>query len=80
MNEEKFPTFLFSYRHEGYEWVFEIKARDAQDAKARLAKLSYATYDGELMTKIPVPRPLSGPAAWLARLIGGRPAGQTRPD
>ena len=58
-----FKTYLFSYSHEGAEWCLEIKARDMQDAKARLARLPFARYDGELYAVIPAS------AGWLARLI-----------
>lgn len=59
---ETFKTYLFSYNHEGASWSFEIKARDQEDAMARLARLPFARYDGELMLSIPV-----GPAGpWLA--------------
>lgn len=47
-------TFLFSYRHDGAEWSFEIQATDEQDAKARVDRLCFATYDGELVAKLPV--------------------------
>ena len=47
-------TFLICYRHEGSEWILELKARDAEDAKARLKTLPYADLSGELIAKIPV--------------------------
>ena len=50
----KYKTYLFSYRHNGAEWNFEIQAASEADAKARLAKLANARYDGELVTKVPV--------------------------
>ncbi len=46
-------TYLFSYRHDGAEWVFEVRAQDESDARARVAKMAYATLDGELVAKIP---------------------------
>lgn len=49
----EFKTFLFSYRYEGKECVLEIRAENEQDAKRRVGRLQYATYDGELMGKIP---------------------------
>ena len=52
--ECEFKTFLFSYRHDGSDWSFEIKAKDERDALARLARLQSATYDGELRYKLPV--------------------------
>ena len=48
-----FRTFLFTYRHEGAEWCFEIPAKDADDAEARLAKMQYATLEGEIRVKLP---------------------------
>jgi hypothetical protein len=52
MNDD-YKTFVFSYSHDGSRWGLEIKARDAADAKARIARLPYATFDGELMASIP---------------------------
>ena len=49
-----YKTHLFTYRHDGAEWTLEIKARDVHDAKERLKALSFARYDGELITKVPV--------------------------
>lgn len=46
-------TYLVRYRHDGAEWVLELTANNLDDAKARLAKLPYATIDGELVTKVP---------------------------
>jgi len=53
MDNEGFKTFLVSYRYDGSEWGLHIKARDFDDAKARLARLQYATVDGELAATIP---------------------------
>lgn len=44
--EKPFDTHLFTYRHDGAEWILAIKATDAHDARARISKLAYATYDG----------------------------------
>jgi hypothetical protein len=52
-SSEGFRTYLFSYSHEGARWSLEIQARDPDDARARLNRLAYATYDGELVAKIP---------------------------
>ncbi len=49
-------TYLFSYVHQGTECVLEIQADSADDACKRVARLQYATFDGELMAKIPVSR------------------------
>ena len=50
---ENYKTLVFSYFHDGSMWELEIKARDAEDAKARVAKLAYATFDGEQIASIP---------------------------
>ena len=55
-NSEVFGTYLFSYNHAGSSWVIEVKAQDADDAKARIRKLHTATYDGEMMAKVSMPR------------------------
>ena len=46
-------TFLIRYRHDGAEWGLQLPARDFDDAKARLARLSFATVDGELVMSLP---------------------------
>ena len=48
-----YQTHLFSYRYGDGEWILEIKARDAQEAKERLRALAFAKYDGEVYAKIP---------------------------
>ena len=53
-------TYLFSYMHQGAECVFEICADSADDARKRVARLQYATLDGELMAKIPTTQTASG--------------------
>ena len=51
--EQKFETHLFTYRHDGAEWLLTLKANDADDARARLGKLAYATHHGVQMACIP---------------------------
>lgn len=59
-------THLFSYRHDGSEWMLEIKATDEADAKARLARLAFASYDGVLVANIPAALgPLAIAAIWI---------------
>lgn len=48
----EYETHLFSYRFEGADWGFEIVARDADEAKARLKALAWAKYDGVLVARI----------------------------
>ena len=47
-------THVFSYRHDGRHWELTIKATDADDARARIGKLAYATYDGVQIARMPV--------------------------
>jgi hypothetical protein len=44
--DRPFETHLFTYRHDGADWILAIKATDADDARARIGKLAYATYNG----------------------------------
>jgi hypothetical protein len=50
-DSEEFQDHLFTYRHDGAEWSFVIKATSAQDASVRIGKLAYATYDGVVVEK-----------------------------
>lgn len=47
--------YLFEYRHEGAEWALEVRARDLDDAKARLRTLPFAQYRGEVVTSGYIP-------------------------
>ena len=59
-------TYLITYNHDGARWSLELQARDPDDAKARLARLTYGTVDGELMAKIPA---AAGPVVILAAAV-----------
>jgi hypothetical protein len=68
MSDVSFATHLFSYRFGDARWSFEMKAKDAVEAKERLRALAWATYDGELVAQIPVaPRRLFRLFDWLRR-------------
>lgn len=59
-------THTFSYRHNGKLWALDIKAENADDARRRIAALTYASYDGILVAKIPAALgPLSLVAVWI---------------
>jgi hypothetical protein len=60
MVEKTYKTYVARYRYDGVEWGFRIPARDLDDAKARLARIPYATIDGELIVTLPAP---TGPLA-----------------
>lgn len=62
----RYDTYLFSYRHDGGTWAFEVQATSEEDARSRVAKMAYATYDGKLEMKIPAYCAASGA---LPRLI-----------
>jgi len=69
---ERYRTFLFTYQYEGADWSLEIKARDMYDAKARIAKLMRARYDGELMVRIPAQMSFAVKViVWIQNLIKG---------
>ena len=51
--EAKFKTFLASYNYAGSKWGLEFPTQDHEDAKARLAAMSWGQVDGELMEVIP---------------------------
>lgn len=62
----KFETHLFTYRHDGAEWVLAIKATDVIDARARIGKLAYATYDGVAVSQMPaIMSPIGIASVWL---------------
>lgn len=48
LSDDSFRRFLFEYRHEGAEWALEIRARDLDDAKARLKAMAWAQHRGEI--------------------------------
>lgn len=50
---DEFRTYLFDYSHAGASWGLQIKASSPEDAKARLARLAYATYKGEIVATVP---------------------------
>jgi hypothetical protein len=54
MDMRKMETHVFSYRHDGRHWELTIKATDEQDARARIGKLAYATYDGVEVSRQPI--------------------------
>lgn len=66
MKKDESKTFLISYHHQGAEWVLELKAHSAEDARERLKVLPLARIDGELVAKIPVSL---GPLAAVATFL-----------
>lgn len=71
-------SHLFRYRYDGREWGFEIEAASLEEARERLARMAYASYDGELVARVPLS--LSAPARIgvairnaMSRLLGMTP-------
>lgn len=50
-----YKEFLFEYEHEGGTWNITIKARDQEDAIARMKRMSLARYCGEVVLKVKIP-------------------------
>lgn len=65
MLEGQYKTFVVHYRYEGAEWGIQLPARSIEDAKARLARMPYATVAGELVMTLPA---YTGP---LAAIVSG---------
>jgi hypothetical protein len=45
---EPWWKFTFTYRFEGKEYAFDIPARSAEEAKARLGQISLARFEGQV--------------------------------
>jgi len=70
--DNKYKTFAVRYRYDGAEWGIQLPARDLQDAKARLARLPFATIDGELVMTLPATTgPLAAIITALRNLLFG---------
>lgn len=64
--EKQYATHLFTYRHQGKIWSLEIKANDEEDAKDRMRRLAFASYQGVLVANVPAAlSPLVPVAVWI---------------
>lgn len=61
----EYKTYTCSYRFEGGEWGFTIKARSFEEARERVKAMVWASVDGELHAVIPA---VPG-AGWLVRFL-----------
>lgn len=52
---DEFREYLFEYDHEGATWCITIKAASADDARARMKRMSLARFVGEGVMSIPLP-------------------------
>jgi hypothetical protein len=50
---DEFKSYLFSYNYNGSKWNFEILAEIPDNARQRVSRLAFASYDGEIITKVP---------------------------
>jgi hypothetical protein len=62
-NNNECGTYLFRYNHNGGSWSFEIKADSPDDALQRVGRLAFATYEGEVVARVPAS--LGVPARFL---------------
>lgn len=62
--------YAFRYNYDGQSWAFEIPAHTAAEARERLSRIAFASYEGEIVATIPVPIP-TGPVSVL-RSLGRR--------
>lgn len=76
LDVDGFHRYLFSYRHDGQTWCFEVYAKSEEDAKARLARIQYATFDGEVVFVVSA---YAGPLARFAVLLRNALMGFLRP-
>ena len=68
MSDEKWETYLYSYRHDGKQWGFELQATSFDDAQARLAAIHFTgELDGVLGGTIPVNEATALPLLVIAR-------------
>ncbi len=50
-----YKTYLFTYSFDGASWQLPIKAKTPEEARARLNRVLYAEYTGELVASIKIP-------------------------
>lgn len=51
----EYKTFLFTYHYDGANWEIPIQAKTREEAQARINRIPYAMYTGELMASIRAP-------------------------
>ena len=66
----EYKTYLFTYSFDGANWQLPIKAKTPEEARARLNRMLYAEYTGELVASIPAPsNALPRMANFFSRLL-----------
>lgn len=66
----EFRTFIGTYRFEGQDWAFEIRARSHGEAQARVRQLGLGRIDGELVARVAMPGPIARLVQQMRRGIG----------
>lgn len=61
-----YRTFFFTYNFDGAKWELPIKAKTPEEARARLNRVLYAEYTGELMASITIS---SGPFSRFSNFV-----------
>ena len=67
-----YKTYLFTYNFDGASWQLPIKAKTPEEAKARLDRLHYAQYTGELVASGPVHSTLARITLVIRRFFSSR--------
>lgn len=68
--ETRYQTHMFTYRHDGAEWTLTLQATNAEDARARIGNLAYATYDGVVIAQTPIAlSPFGIASVWLRNAL-----------
>lgn len=49
----EYRTYLFNYNHSDAIWGVEIQATSPEDARQRIARVAFASYQGEIIAKVP---------------------------
>lgn len=66
----EFRTFIGTYRFEGQDWAFEIRARSHAEAQARVRQLGLGRIEGGLVARVPVVGPIARMLMALKRAFG----------
>ncbi len=61
----EWPLYLFEYNYDDHTWCFTIRATSMEDAQARVNRMYYATYVGEIGGSVPANRITSLWVRWL---------------
>ena len=69
VKKELYKTYEFSYGYKDGRWSITLMATSPEDAIARVKRLQYAQYDGEIVEIIPWNPVL--PISWGKKIMNG---------